>query len=983
MTTPLPQQQLEAGSIYNGFALETIQPIKELKTTGYLFKHAGSGAHLIHLFNDDPDNLFSIAFRTPVSDSTGVPHILEHSVLCGSKRFPVKDPFQEMLKGSLQTFLNALTYPDKTVYPVSSQVEKDYFNLAAIYADAVFNPLLSENTFYQEGWHFDLEDIRKPVGIKGIVYNEMKGVFSNFASHVDRKTLSALFSDTTYFFESGGDPEHIPDLTYEQFIAFHRRFYHPTNAFIILYGNIPSEKTLKFLDEQYLSSFTPIDIDAHVTSQKLWNAPRSISYEAPAPQEEKGTATVALAWIFGDTTDPVATLTGRILGYYLLDTESSPLKRALIDSGLGEDLADISGFDSELRQSVFAVGLRKTKPEHAQKIEELVLSTLRTLADGGIDTALLKGALRQIEFSLREVTGGHFPYHLRLAERCYRSWMYDGNPFAHLAFEEPLNYIKKQLDENTSYFIDCIRQRLIDNQHRLRSTIIASPEMGTRLEQQTTEQAKRLSASFTDDDKKHYAELTATLLEQQKAPSPPEALAKLPKLTIDDLPKKGLEVATLIKTVADTPVHLHEQFTSGIIYLDCGFDLSALPSELIPYISLYTEYATRCGAAGIAYDQMATRIALSTGGIHASVASRTKTGTESDHFFHLFFHAKSLVPRFGETISILHDLFNTPDLTNEKLIRDIVLEERNGLNAAIISAGHRFAMTHAASHLLPPRYIDEQTGGISQLRFLEKLVRDNNYGTILEALQKVHEIIIRKENLITIITADEPFETENQLNAFITSLPDTPTDNIKPMEIDLPSTTPTGIEISAAVNFVAQVWKMEPVAPTTTGHLLLIAKILSAGYLWDKIRVEGGAYGGMSLATTAFPLFSCASYRDPNCASTMVHFKNGLQQIADGLPQAIISQNIIGTIGQIDSPHSPHARGFNESISLLSGNDPQFRQQLREAVFSATSEDLAAIAQGILNSTGHATTVLGSAAAFDQAAKDGFSCSREPLLPQA
>ena len=328
MAAALPQQKLTEGSLHHGFRLDLIRPIPELQTTGYLFEHLASGARLIHLFNNDPDNLFSIALRTPVHDSTGVPHILEHSVLCGSQRYPVKDPFQEMLKGSLQTFLNALTYPDKTVYPVSSQVEKDFYNLASIYADAVFNPLLSENTFFQEGWHFDVEDVKKPVGIKGIVYNEMKGVFSNFASHVDRKMLSALFPDTTYHFESGGDPEHITDLTYEQFVDFHRRYYHPSNAFIILYGSIPSEKSLRFLDGTFLNAFTRASVDAIVKPQPLWTAPRTCTFEAPSSQEDQGTATIAAAWIFGDTVDPLAVLTGRILAYYLLETESSPLRRA-------------------------------------------------------------------------------------------------------------------------------------------------------------------------------------------------------------------------------------------------------------------------------------------------------------------------------------------------------------------------------------------------------------------------------------------------------------------------------------------------------------------------------------------------------------------------------------------------------------------------------------------------------------------------------
>ncbi|MBN1308049.1 MAG: insulinase family protein [Chitinispirillaceae bacterium] len=983
MTTALPEQRLDESSLIHGFRLERIRPIAELQTTGYLFHHLKSGARVIHLFNNDPDNLFSIALRTPVHDSTGVPHILEHSVLCGSRRYPVKDPFQEMLKGSMQTFLNALTYPDKTVYPVSSQVEKDFFNLASIYADAVFHPLLSENTFYQEGWHFDVEDVTKPIGIKGIVYNEMKGVFSNFASHVDRKMLSALFPDTTYHFESGGDPEHITDLGYEQFIDFHRRYYHPSNAFIILYGNIPSEKSLRFLNEMYLDSFTHLPVDASVKQQPLWDAPRSVTFEAPAPQEDRGTATVVVAWIVGDTTDPVATLTGQILSYYLLETESSPLKRALIDSGLGEDLADISGFDSELRQTVFAAGLRKTKPEHAARIETCILATLEKLARQGLDTSLLEGAFRRIEFSLREVTGGHFPYNLRIAERCYPSWMHGGDPFAHCAFEAPLSSIAAHLQNGDTFFADTIRTRLLANPHRLCVTIAASPEMGSRLEAQTLRQAARLSASFTLADKERCARITRTLLEQQKTPSSPEALSLLPKLALADLPREGTRVPTTLSTSGGCPLHLHPLFTSGIVYLDLGFDLGRIPGNLIPYIPLYCEYASRCGAAGLSYEQMATRIALSTGGIDASVTGKTVIGTPDEPFFRLFFHAKSLLPRFGETAAILHDLLTAPDLAHEKLIRDIVLEKRNGLTAAIISAGHRFALTRAASGLLRSRALDEQIGGITQLRFLEAIVRNDDYGSAIGALQQLHAVIINRRHAGVVITADEPESVINELTPLLDALPSPPLPPPPPRLPLTPAPRPSGIEISSAVNFVGRVWKVKPLSAEIAGRLLLTGRILSAGYLWDKVRVEGGAYGGMSLVSVSHPLFSCASYRDPNLAATVRHFTEGLEQVAAGLPQGMIDQNIIGTIGHIDSPLPPHARGLTESIALLTGNTSQFRQQLRDAVFSARSTDLAPIARSILDAQESATTVLGSAAAFEQAEKEGFVCGREPLLPSS
>lgn len=983
MSATLPEQDLRLSSVVHGFRLDRIEPIPELQTTGYLFRHIKSGARLIHLFNSDPDNLFSIAFRTPVHDSTGVPHILEHSVLCGSRRYPVKDPFQEMLKGSLQTFLNALTYPDKTVYPVSSQVEKDFFNLVSIYADAVFNPLLSENTFYQEGWHFDLEGPDAPVGIKGIVYNEMKGVFSNFSSHVERKMLSALFPDTTYSFESGGDPERITDLTYRQFVEFHRRYYHPSNSFIILYGSIPSERTLGFLDREYLGSFTTLSVDAAVELQPLWAEPQACMFEAPSPPEDEGTATVAVAWIFGDGTDPVSSLAGRVLSYYLLDTESSPLKRALIDSGLGEDLADICGFDNDLRQTVFAAGLRKAKPQHAERIEKLILDTLAGIVRDGLDQELLEGALRQVEFGLREVTGGHFPYNLRQAERCYRSWVYDGDPFAHCAFERPLSILKEHFQKKDTFFSDCIRERLYANPHRLRATVVASPQMGNRLEQQTEEQAAHLSSGFTPADKERHAQITRTLLEQQKKPSSPEGLALLPRLAVSDLPAEGTKVATEVEDFASGyRVHLHPLFTSGIVYLDIGFDLRSLPDELVPYLPLYCEYITRCGAAGYSYEQMATRTALASGGIDASVVGKTVIGTADEPFLSLLFHAKSLVPRFSETVQILMDIFTAPDIGNEKLIRDIVLEERNSLHSAVIGSGHHFAMTHAGATLLPIRAIDERIRGVSQLRFLESVVRRGDYGALLGALMRIHGHVINRNGLFAVVTADDPHAVLKVIGPHIESLPFGEVVYGSRQTVCVRTSLPVGIEISSAVNFVGKVWKTGPVEPQSAAELLLIGRILSAGYLWDKVRVEGGAYGGMSSVSISHPLFSCASYRDPNLATTINHFRTGLEQIASGLARSVIEQNIIGTIGHIDSPLPPHAKGLNESISLFIGNTPLFRERLRSAVLYANSDGLAAAAASILASDEHATTILGGAAAFEEAARAGVICNREPLLPR-
>ena len=975
-----PRQNINNNEIIHGFKTERVESIPEIHATAYIFTHVTTGARLLHLYNDDPENLFTIAFRTPVHDDTGVPHIMEHSVLCGSKKFPVKDPFQEMLKGSLQTFLNALTYRDKTVYPVASQVEKDFFNLADVYCDAAFRPLLTQNTFYQEGWHFEVGDEAKPVGIKGIVYNEMKGVFSDFASHVARRTLAGLMPDTTYAFESGGDPEHIPDLSYEEFTAFHRRFYHPSNAHFFLYGNIASEKTLRFLNDNYLAGYAAAPPDSAIPRQELWQSPRVLSIEAPAPKEDDGTATALLVWIFGESSDPLSVLCGTVLSHYLLGTESSPLKRALIDSGLGEDLDDASGFGVEAVQSVFTAGLRKTKPVHAEKMESIVLAVLREQVDNGLNNDLLEGALRQVEFHLREVDGGHFPYHLRLADRCYNSWLYNGDPLAHLAFEKTLAEIKKRRKAGDSFFRETIRKNLLENPHRLLATIIASSEKGKELEQQTERQAAGLSASFSPSDLKRCRDLTRELIQRQNTPPSAEALATLPRLARSDLPQKGFDVPCTAGTIAGITFFSHPVFTSGIVYFDIGFDLRSVPADLVPYLPLYLELLRRCGAGTLSYEQMATRVALATGGIGASSFVRTVIGSRNDLFFHAFMHGKSLLSRFSEMLAILSDLFANPNLSNTKQIKDILLEERNNLNASIIGSGHQVATLLASSRLSHSRLVEEELGGMSQLRFLDKLVRNNNIDEIIPCLVRLHSFMINKNAAIVSMTADEPEALSGKIVSFLETLPGQPVS----LQTAAPGThcpsAVQGIEIASAVNFTARAWRLDPFTPEAYGLLFLMARHLSTGYLWDKVRVEGGAYGGMSMMSIAHPVFACASYRDPNLTATLRHFEKGLRSVAQGVDQTALDQSIIGAIGQIDRPKPPHSRGFGETLDRLCGYTPDVRQHLREAMLGATPDKLKKTAQKILDTKESAVAVLASAAAFDGAEKEGVKFEREPLL---
>ncbi|MBD3344018.1 MAG: hypothetical protein GF401_03040 [Chitinivibrionales bacterium] len=974
-------QQLTPGRVINGFEIIKVEPIPELRSEAVLFNHQKTGARLVHLYNEDPDNLFSIAFRTPVSDNTGVPHILEHSVLGGSKKFPIKDPFQELLKGSLQTFLNALTYPDKTVYPVSSQVEKDFYNLVDVYCDAVFNPLLTDTTFFQEGWHYDITDPEGPIDIKGIVYNEMKGVFSDFSSHVHRKTMSALLPDTTYTYESGGEPESITDLTIDQWREFHKRFYHPSNSFIFLYGNMPSEKTLKFLQENYLGGYEALPVNSTIQEQPLWKSPQQIEIEAPAPEEDDGTATVAICWLFGNSFDPVDYLSGIIISRYLLGTQSSPLRRALIDSGLGEDLDDISGFDSEIIHGVFAAGLRKTRPEHARKITDLVMDTLKKQVDQGLDKDILEGAVRQTEFRLREITGGHFPYNLRLADRCYRSWLYDKDPLTHLTFEKNLAKIKSDPAGQAEFFGNKIRTMLLENTHRLSAIIKASSAKGKELEQQTRTHVEELTRGFDERDRKKYHDLTTKLIEQQKKPPSPEGLAKLPHLNKNDLPRENKIVPVEQIELSTVPVYMHPQFTAGIVYVDIGFDYSHIDEALLPFLPLYSELLTHCGAGGLNYEAMATRVSLATGGISSSVLCQTKAQSTTDLSLRFFLHGKALVAKSDDMMGVFSDIFTTPDLTDKKLLRDLLYESRNDFNASIISAGHIYAMTNASASLCRSEWINERIDGIFQLRFLNSLVREENIDALAEKVQALHSALISQDTCCISVTADDPSRHTAQLESLIGRLPTGVPQSPKPVATAEPVTARKGIEISASVNFVAQAWQLQSITPEEAGLLSLLSRNLSTGFLWDKIRVEGGAYGGMSAFSPVHPVFTCGSYRDPNVSKTLNNFIEGLKQAAEGIEEQSVDQSIIGTIGKIDKPKSPHSRGFGETIALLGGRTREYRGALREAILSATPGNIKAIAQKILDQENTAITVLGNTASFTAAESEGVSLMCEPLLP--
>ncbi|MGD9202278.1 MAG: insulinase family protein, partial [Chitinispirillia bacterium] len=837
-------------------------------------------------------------------------------------------------------------------------------------------------TFSQEGWHYKLETPDAPVTIKGIVYNEMKGVFSDFRSHVSRKTISYLFPDTTYYYESGGEPEHITELTYKQFKEFHEQFYHPSNSLIIIYGNIPSEKTLDHLQENFLSHFSYRTVDSIIKTQPRWDKPRVVQFSAPSSQEDDGTSSVLVSWMFSSSTDPVDALIGRIFSHYFFGNESSPLRRALVDCKLGEDLDDMCGFDCDLSHGMFCAGLRKANPENAEKIKKLIFDTISNEINKKIDSELLEGSIRQIEFRLREITNNsHFPYNLILAERVLRSWIYDGDPLNHLCFEKTLNLIKKKKSEGTDFFIEKMQKLLLNNNHNILSIVEASSEMGKQLGKKSEMQAAQLSSNFSKEDRNQYYEFSQKLQKAQKEPVSKEALNSLPKLKLSDLPLENEKTPTNIRTVDGITVYTHPLFTAGIIYLDIGFDLSGISQDLLSYFPLYSELLTRCGAAGKNSEQMAKRIALQTGGINCSDFCSTLYGNEDDIIFRSFFHGKCLPERFSELIDIFNDLFTNPDLENHKLIHDILLEMRNEISASLIRNGHQYAAAYSAARLSKSGYIDEILDGVFQLRFLDRELKSENLDSIVLKMKLLHKIIINKTNLIISMTCGDPDKYVPILKPLLRNLPQ---NTISPADIEYNTTVsdvPLGIEINSSVNFIAQSWKINKNTPGHIGQFYLLSRYLSTDYLWDKVRVEGGAYGGMANVSGTHPIMSCLSYRDPNIQYTLNSFKNGFHHVTSQISRKELTQSIIGTIGNIDQPRAPHNKGFGETLALLCNRTPQIRQEIRTEILNCTSDLLKEKAHQILDTYENtAITVFGNTQAFDNFEKEGFGINREPLL---
>jgi Zn-dependent M16 (insulinase) family peptidase len=931
----------------HGFTLVREQDIPELQTHARLFRHDRTGAELLSLENDDENKVFGIAFRTPPGDSTGVAHIMEHSVLAGSRKYPLKDPFAELLKGSMKTFLNAFTYPDKTCYPVASTNLQDFYNLVDVYLDTVFYPLLRRQTFEQQGWHYELEQPGGPLIYKGVVFNEMKGVYSSPDSLLGRYTQQALFPDTTYGVDSGGDPRVMPDLTYEQFVNFHHTFYHPSNARIFFYGDDDPDERLRILDG-YLREFEPIEPHSDVPLQAPFNAPREVTqFYASNDDEGEGKSMVNVAWMLGEPADEETSLALGILEYILMGTSASPLRKTLIESGLGEDV--IGGLGDHLRQYAFSVGLKGVAAENTDKVEPLVLDTLGQLAHDGIDAATVEASLNTIEFALRENNTGSFPRGLALMISALNTWLYGGDPLEALAFEQPLNAIKARLAKGERLFESLIDQKLLQNQHRITLLLQPSATLAEREAEAERERLEAARATMTDADLQAIMDNTELLKRIQATPDAPEALARIPTLTLNDLDRENKTIPLDVSERDGARILFHDLFTNGIVYLDVGMNLHQLPQELLPYVSLFSRALLELGTTHEDFVQLSQRIGRTTGGIHPQVLTSVRRDSDEAAAW-LFLRGKATLEHTDDLLAIMRDVLLDVQLDNRDRFRQMVLEERAGLEAGLIPGGHGVVNSRLRSRFDEADWAGEQMGGVSYLFFLRELEQkvEKDWPAVLQALQRMRQTLANRNAMICNVTADaDSWQTfEPQLGAFIHALP-AASSTLERWDWQAGMAN-EGLTIPAQVNYVGKGANLRELGYRPSGATSVITRFLGTTWLWEQVRVQGGAYGGFASFDQRSGVFTFLSYRDPNLLETLdVYDQTSTFLRAANIDETALTRSIIGTISDMDAYQLPDAKGFTSMVRYLVGDTDAIRQQLRDEVLNTTAEDFQTFADAL------------------------------------
>ncbi|CDF37007.1 presequence protease [Chondrus crispus] len=983
----------KTGEVVNGFALRREEYVKEIGSVTRLWVHQRTGTELMSVSNDDENKTFGVVLRTPPNDSTGVPHILEHSVLCGSEKYPVKEPFVELIKCSLNTFLNAFTYPDKTCYPVASCNERDFYNLVDVYMDAVFHPTLTPDTLAQEGHHLELDKKGDDVSIKGVVYNEMKGAYSSSDRVLAELSQRMLFPDTTYGVESGGHPRDIPDLTWEQFKGFYDQYYHPSNARMWFYGDEAEEMRLAKANS-FLKDFNRLEVKSAVGLQKPWSAPKSFdfTYDAGSGPDLSKKYMATVNWLLNppvDQIDPAELLTLSVTNHILLSMSASPLRKALTDSQLGEDVVG-GGLETDLRQMTFSVGLKGMTEDSVEKMEKLVFEVFNDVKENGFPKGLIDASLNTIEFRLRENNTGSFPKGLSLMLRAMTTWLHDADPLLPLKFETAVANLRSRLERNEPVFQECVSKYILDNPHRASVVLKPDPEFSKKEDAAEAERITKATSGFSDSDYERVISETQRLKAQQAAHDDPADLAKIPTLTKADLDKKVKTVSYDRHDDKGVTILHHPLNTSGVVYVDMTLDMSHVPTELLPLMSLFSGALTELGTTKQDFVSLQQSIGAETGGLRAStlVSQMWATDGNGPAVAKMTVRGKGMVSQVPALFDLIGEVLMDVDINNKERVRQLLIEERAGIESGIAGSGHSVAGGRLGAMFRTTMWADEQMGGVDFLKAVRKLIDrvENNWDSVVADLRTIQQLVVSREGMmVNITTTGSDFPTvKPSLASFLDRLPEKAAGQ-KASWIINPTLLPRaneGLIVPSAVNYVGKAANLYDLGFKLKGGHSLASKHLGTSYLWDTVRVQGGAYGGFCRLDTKTGMFMYLSYRDPNVTGTLKGYDGAPDFLANiNLSEDDMTKSIIGMIGALDSYQLPDSKGFGSALRFLLGETDERRQQRRDEVLGANVKDFRELGEALQAVREQGTVVVvGGEDALKKANDEGLGLNLETIV---
>jgi len=977
----MKQVAFKEGQEINGYLIKKITTLETIDSTMLQLEHSKTSAKHVHILNKDKENTFGVFFRTVPKDSSGVAHILEHTALCGSKKFEVRDPFFSMIKRSLSTFMNAFTASDWTMYPFSTQNRKDYYNLMDVYLDSAFFPKLDELSFKQEGHRLEIAENdsgKTELEYKGVVYNEMKGAMSSPAQVLSRSLLAALYPDTTYSNNSGGEPSKIPTLTWKNLKQFHEKYYHPSNSCFYTYGDLPLEHTLDFICDKVLSRFDYLEIDSHVRSQPRWKKPKEIiqPYSYTDLEDASSKYQCCVAWLMCDIKNSFEILVLSILEQILIGNSASPLRKALIDSKLGTSLSDSSGFDADNRDTMFACGLKDISKDSVHEVEKIIFSTIHHLVEKGVEKNLIDSAIHQIEFHRKEITNTPYPFGIKLLLSFAGTLIHNGEPEKCINIDDDLNRLTQEIEKG-GFFEAKLKEYFIDNPHRVLFTL--EPDMA--LEQTEINNSKKDLAEIL---KKMSPEAFEKVREDadilQALQEKDEDVSSLPTLDLSDVPHQ-------IETVKPDTIEninfstCYDKATSGILYFTCPLGAGNIPPDLFSLVPFFCNAMTNVGTQNKSYEDIAKLMDLYTGGISVSPFSGSYFSKEAESHSFLAVQGKALDRNIDHLFDLIRLFIEEISFKDFDRLGSLLLQYQAGMEASIVSTGHRYAISLASRHLSKASHINELWYGIRQYQLIKKITeqiisgesKKKVLGALSEQLNSIARSILINGNFKPALIGgkDAILNSDKKVNQIHDNLPNTQKSSFFTPEINFDQTIPfDGWHTNTTVSFVGQSFKTVRITHADSPGLAVISKILRALYLHREIREKGGAYGGFAVYNTEEGIFSFGSYRDPHIKRTMNVYKNACDFMINGkYSQTDVKEAVLQVCSEIDKPETPGPSAMKAFYRNITKLTDQIRRQFKDALLGLDKKQIQTIAEKYFN--------------IDEAQKGTAVISNKTLLEKA